>query len=135
MRQVKRLQRTDSKGDSELKCLCVRSFFSRRLQRSNEELLSQAEGYQVQIEHLSSRLRAIQPSQTEVLMANFGTRRHSRNAMEGAASASSAVGIEAESPIEDLDTSEESLPIFDEDDDDDEDDDELDLTHEIETDV
>jgi len=57
-----------------------------------------------------------------------------RNAMEGAASASSAIAIGVESPIDDLDTSEESLPIFDEDDDD-EDDDELDLTHEIETDV
>ena len=112
---------------------CI-SLFPRRLQRSNEELLSQAEGYQVQIEHLGSRLRAIQPSQTEVLMANFGTRRHSRNAMEGAASASSAIAVGVESPIDDLDTSEESLPIFDEDDDD-EDDDELDLTHEIETDV
>ena len=37
-----------------------------------------------------------------------------------------------ESPVDDLNTSEESLPIFDEDDDDE---DELDLTHEIETDV
>lgn len=27
----------------------------RRLQRTNEELMSQAEGYQVQIEHLTSR--------------------------------------------------------------------------------
>jgi len=125
----KELARAEDQMDESANCI-------RRLQRSNEELLSQAEGYQVQIEHLGSRLRAIQPSQTEVLMANFGTRRHSRNAMEGAASASSAVGIGAESPIEDLDTSEESLPIFDEDDDDDdEDDDELDLTHEIETDV
>ena len=86
----------------------------------------------MQIEHLGSRLRAIQPSQTEVLMANFGTRRHSRNAMEGAASASSAVVMGVESPVDDLNTSEESLPIFDEDDDDE---DELDLTHEIETDV
>ena len=110
-------------------------FFFRRLQRSNEELLSQAEGYQVQIEHLGSRLRAVQPSQTEVLMANFGSRRHSRSAVEGAASGcSSAVVIGVDSPIDDLDTSEESLPIFDEDDDDDDEDD-LDITHEIETDV
>ena len=111
------------------------------MQRSNEELLSQAEGYQVQIEHLSSRLRAVQPSQTEVLMANFGTRRHGlggrNNAMEAVAatsSAAAAAGIGVESPIDDLDTSEESLPIFDEDDDD-EDDGELDFSHEIETDV
>ena len=105
------------------------------MQRSNEELLSQAEGYQVQIEHLGSRLRAVQPSQTEVLMANFGARRHSRSAVEGAASGcTTAVAIGLDSPIDDLDASEESLPIFDEDDDDDEEDD-LDLAHEIETDV
>jgi hypothetical protein len=99
----------------------------RRLQRSNEELLSQAEGYEVQIEHLGSRLRAVQPSQTDVLMASFGSRRQSRNNFR-VVEAGDEDGDE--SVLDDLGTSEESLPIFDDDDDE-----ELELSHEIETDV
>ncbi len=34
--------------------LCI---FSRRLERTNEELISQTEGFQVQIEHLTSRYK------------------------------------------------------------------------------
>lgn len=100
----------------------------RRLQRSNEELLGQAEGYQVQIEHLTSRLRSL--PQNEILPFRRPSRLFPNHLPDP------LINAEVDSRFS---SSEESLPIFDEDDDEDDLDlnpvDEALVSHEIETDV
>ena len=77
----------------------------RRLQRTNEELLGQAEAYEVQIEHLTSRLRAM-PSQAEQLLLGHHRRQSRILAPYGQQ--------QHEQQEQNLSSSEESLPVFDE---------------------
>ncbi|TRY72433.1 hypothetical protein TCAL_08143 [Tigriopus californicus] len=116
----KELGRAEDELDSEANTI-------RRLQRSNEELLGQAEGYQVQIEHLTSRLRAL--PQNQILPFRRPSRLFPNHLPDP------MINAEVESTFS---SSEESLPIFDEDEDDDLDLDPVDealVSHEIETDV
>ena len=87
----------------------------RRLQRTHEELLSQTEGYEVQIEHLTSRLRSM-PSQAEQILGHRRPSRVSHLHMQHNY-------VDHQRVMES--SSEESLPIFDDDED----------INEIETDV
>eukprot|EP00095_Tigriopus_kingsejongensis_P007652 maker-scaffold116_size340332-snap-gene-0.28 protein:Tk07652 transcript:maker-scaffold116_size340332-snap-gene-0.28-mRNA-1 annotation:"coiled-coil domain-containing protein 102a" len=96
-----------------------------RLQRSNEELLSQAEGYEVQIEHLTSRLRSL--PQNEILPFRRPSRLFPNHMLPDP-----MINADMESRFS---SSEESLPIFDDDDDDLDEDEHIVVSHEIETDV